>query len=295
MRYAFFSDIHGNLAALRAVFDDIEKVVATRGTPIHQRWCLGDIVGYGPQPGECLQMVRRRCDVVIPGNHDWVAIGKLDIGDFSEAAAESAAWTRRRISEQDLNYLRSLPEVTFVNNFTLSHGSPFNPIWEYLTTAESAAPSFPWFDTMFALVGHTHLPTIFLQPITDRSKVVRPERRAINRKQVLAMAQPGGPTRSSLESGEWSSTSGSSVALAPCERWIPSEGLWRIPPNYRAIINPGSVGQPRDGDARASYVIYDSDLGFEFRRVPYDIAETRRKILQNGLPESLAERLEEGS
>jgi diadenosine tetraphosphatase ApaH/serine/threonine PP2A family protein phosphatase len=290
-----FSDIHGNLAALRAIFADMDNVVATRGTPIHQRWCLGDIVGYGPQPGECLQMVRRRCDVVIPGNHDWVAIGRLDIGDFSETAAESAAWTRQRINKLDLNYLWSLPETTLVNNFTLAHGSPFNPIWEYLTTPESAAPSFPWFDTLFAVVGHTHLPTIFLQPIMRGARVVRPERRAFDRRQALAMAMPGGPTRSSLESGEWSGSSGSNPALAPCDRWIPTEGLWRIPPNYRAIVNPGSVGQPRDGDPRASYVIYDSDLGFEFRRVPYDIAETRRMILQNGLPAELAERLEMGS
>src|SRR6516165_3360518 len=122
MRYAFFSDIHGNLPALRAIFDDMDHVVSTRGTPIDQRWCLGDIVGYGPQPGECLQMVRRRCDVVIPGNHDWVAIGRLDIGDFSEAAAESAAWTRQRINKLDLNYLWGLPETTLVNNFTLAHG-----------------------------------------------------------------------------------------------------------------------------------------------------------------------------
>lgn len=298
MRYAFFSDIHGNLPALKAIFDDMEKVVATRGTPIHQRWCLGDIVGYGPQPGECLQMVRRRCDVVIPGNHDWVAIGKLDIGDFSEVAAESAAWTRQRISEQDLNYMRNLPETIPVNDFTLAHGSPFNPIWEYLTTPESAAPSFPWFDTLYALVGHTHLPTIFLQPIMRGARVVRPERRTfnqLNQKPMLAMAQPGGPTRSSLESGELSSNSGANLMLSPCERWIPSEGLWRIPPGYRAIINPGSVGQPRDGDPRAAYVIYDSDLGFEFRRVPYNIGETRRMILQHGLPEDLAERLETGT
>jgi diadenosine tetraphosphatase ApaH/serine/threonine PP2A family protein phosphatase len=124
---------------------------------------------------------------------------------------------------------------------------------------------------------------------------MRPERRAFDRRQALAMAMPGGPTRSSLESGELSSHSGANPALAPCERLSPTEGLWRIPPNYRAIINPGSVGQPRDGDPRASYVIYDSELGFEFRRVPYNIAETRRMILQNGLPEELAERLESGS
>ena len=294
MRYAIFSDVHGNLDALQAVLLDIEHVVSSRGTRIDQIWCLGDVVGYGPEPSECVRRVRGRCDICIAGNHDWAAIAKLDLADFSEGAAASAEWTRSRLALEDRNYLKALPETTAVGHFTLAHGSPSNPIWEYLTTADTAAPSFPYFDTLFCVVGHTHLPTIFLQPLTDRVTPMRAARRAVSQKLALAMAVPGGPTRSSLESGELSSTSGQNPALAPCERVTPTEGVWRIPPNYRAIVNPGSVGQPRDGDPRASYMIYDSERGFEFRRVPYNVAETRRKIHLQGLPASLGERLATG-
>jgi diadenosine tetraphosphatase ApaH/serine/threonine PP2A family protein phosphatase len=295
MRYAIFSDVHGNLDALQAVFQDIDYVARRTGRRMDQIWCLGDVVGYGPQPGECVNRVRGRCDICIPGNHDWAAVQKLDLADFSEAAAESARWTRDRLSDADWNYLHSLPDSTTVGNFTLAHGSPSQPIWEYLTTPDSAAWNFPYFDTLFCVVGHTHLPTIFLQPIMDHVTPLRAATRALDRKLALAMATPGGPTRSSLESGELSATTNRNPAIAPCERWQPTPGLWRLPRGYRAIINPGSVGQPRDGDPRASYLVYDSDEGFEFRRVPYNIAETQRKIQMYGLPARLAERLATGS
>jgi diadenosine tetraphosphatase ApaH/serine/threonine PP2A family protein phosphatase len=291
MRYAIFSDVHGNLDALQAVLMDLELIVRQSGLRIDQIWCLGDVVGYGPEPGPCVNRVRTRCDICIPGNHDWAAVGKLDLADFSSAAAESAEWTRRRLDRADYNYLYSLPETTTVGHFTLAHGSPANPIWEYLTTPNTAASSFPYFETLYCVVGHTHLPTIFLQPIMDHVTPMRAATRALDRKLALAMATPGGPTRSSLESGEMSYDSNRHPAVAPCERVSPRPGWWQIPPHYRAIINPGSVGQPRDGDPRAAYVIYDSDYGFEFRRVRYNIAATQRKIEASGLPTRLAERL----
>ncbi len=296
MRYAIFSDVHGNLDALQAVLHDIEHVVWQTGKRIDQIWCLGDVVGYGPEPRECVSRVRGRCDICIPGNHDWAATKRLDLAEFSEAAAQSAEWTRQRMTDTDLNYLHALPPTTAVGHFTLVHGSPSNTIWEYLTTEDSAAANFPYFDTLYCVVGHTHLPTIFLQPIMDRVTPMKAARRALENKTLaLAMAAPGGPTRSSLESGELSASSNRHPAVAPCTRWTPKEGLWRLPPNHRAIINPGSVGQPRDGDPRASYVIYDSEEGFEFRRVPYNIPETQRKIEAVGLPTRLAERLATGT
>ncbi len=292
MRYAILSDVHGNGEALRAVFADIDRISAERGVRIDQIWCLGDVVGYGPEPSECVQRIRARTDICIPGNHDWAVVGKLDLQDFSGTAAESAEWTREHLQPDERVYLKSLPQVTRVGDFTLAHGSPTNPIWEYLITPAVAAPNFAAFDTLFCVVGHTHLPTIFLQPASERvvaAAVASPVTRA---QQQLAMSLPGGPSWSMMEHAvqddrhqrDWDQ----------CERLMPAPGLWVLPPGYRAIINPGSVGQPRDGDPRASYVVYDSSLGFEFRRVAYNIGATQRKIREKGLSAQLAARLSKG-
>jgi diadenosine tetraphosphatase ApaH/serine/threonine PP2A family protein phosphatase len=292
MRYAIISDIHGNGEALRAVFADIERASAEFGAPVDQIWCLGDIVGYGPEPGECVRTVRARCDVCIPGNHDWATTGRIDLVDFNGAAVGSAQWTRNRLARDQIVYLRSLPEVTRIGNFTLAHGSPTNPIWEYLISPTSAAPNFAAFDTTFCVVGHTHVPTIFLQEAGRVQPREHHYQHVMVEQSTRAMSIPGGPSWSALESmrppaddGEWSA----------CERLLPRPGLWMIPRGYRAIINPGSVGQPRDGDPRASYLIYDTQFGFEFRRVPYDVAVTQRKIQEAGLPSQLAARLAMGA
>jgi diadenosine tetraphosphatase ApaH/serine/threonine PP2A family protein phosphatase len=292
MRYAILSDIHGNAEALRAVLNDIERVSLERGASVDQVWCLGDLVGYGPEPGECVRRIRARCDVCIAGNHDWAAVGKLDLQDFSGAAAKSAEWTREHLSPDERRYLQSVPEVKRVGEFTLAHGSPTNPIWEYLITPTTAAPNFAGFDTLFCVVGHTHLPTIFLQPAFERAPAVRGGDAARVREAQLAMALPGGPSRSMLEQS--TSEPGAAPEWSHCERHIPGPGLWMLPPGYRAIINPGSVGQPRDGDPRASYLIYDSTLGFEFRRVPYNIEATQQRIREAGLSPKLAARLARG-
>jgi len=291
MRYAILSDVHGNDEALRAVLADIQRISLDYGAAIDQVWCLGDVVGYGPEPSACVRRIRARCDICIPGNHDWAAVGRLDLADFSAAAANSAVWTRDLLKQDERTYLKSLPELTRVGDFTLAHGSPSNPIWEYLTSADAAAPNFAAFDTLFCVVGHSHLPVIFLQPADVHLAARAPINRAIQRQVTVAMALPGGPSLSLQETGpeavnqEW----------GPCQRVLPREGAWRIPHGYRAILNPGSVGQPRDHDPRASYVIYDSQRGvFEFRRVRYDIAATQRKITEYGLSPKLAERLARG-
>ncbi|MGO8951362.1 MAG: metallophosphoesterase family protein [Ktedonobacterales bacterium] len=293
MRYAILSDIHGNDEALTAVFRDIERVNRDFGAPMDQIWCLGDIVGYGPEPGECVRRIRSSCDICIPGNHDWAAIGKLDLADFSQGAAASARWTSNQLKPDERRYLHLLPETTRVSDFTLAHGSPLNPIWEYLTTTAVAAANFAAFETIFCVVGHSHLPTIFLQPLLASSAITAPIRRAMEPSVALAMATPGGPSRHALEED-----SGGQDSFYPpstsCRRVTPAPGLWIMPSGHRAIINPGSVGQPRDGDRRASYLIYDSQVGFEFRRVAYDIESTKRKIQARGLPAQLADRLAQG-
>ncbi|HEV2405754.1 MAG TPA: metallophosphoesterase [Ktedonobacterales bacterium] len=292
MRYAIFSDVHGNDEALRAVFSDIDAIGRQPGGRVDQIWCLGDIVGYGPEPSECVRWIRQRVDVCIPGNHDWAAVGKINLDEFSGAAAESAEWTRDHLRPDERVFLRALPDRSHIGDFTLVHGSPSNPIWEYLITPAGAAPNFAAFDTLFCVVGHTHLPTIFLQPTTEKGLMYAALQRRRPRPQFLAMATPGGPSWNTMEHEAVELFGGKEWAR--CERLMPGPGLWMLPHGYRAIINPGSVGQPRDGDPRASYVIYDSAVGFEFRRVPYDIGATQRKIHARGLSARLAERLSKG-
>lgn len=288
MRYAVLSDIHGNYEALIAVLRDIDRLAVEQRVSIDAMWCLGDIVGYGPEPRECVQRVRELCLHCVAGNHDWAAIGKLDLDDFTEVAANSAKWTSEQLSAQDRIYLRGLPEVTGSGEFTLTHGSPLNPIWEYLTSPLAATPNFGAFETPYCLVGHTHLPTIFLLPDDVRPLPPPPE--------ILVPDK----THAGFAPGDSDLMPFPDIGTMPlgagllCEHVTPAPGLWLMPEHRRAIINPGSVGQPRDGDPRASYIIFDSDLGFEFRRVEYDVAATQRKMTEQGLSPRMAARLERG-
>jgi diadenosine tetraphosphatase ApaH/serine/threonine PP2A family protein phosphatase len=242
MRYAILADIHANLAAFKAVLGDIgEKGGAD------ELWCLGDIVGYGPDPSACIELLHKQSPVCIVGNHDLGAIGKLDLSYFNPAAAAACRWTAGRLSPADIQYLESLPQSATQGDFYLVHGSPAEPIMEYVTSTGVAAKNFSFFDTPYCLVGHTHVPLAFKQ----------------------------------------SSGGCSSVALSP------SIGL--VLGAQRMIINPGGVGQPRDGDPRASYAIYDSEGSvFRLHRVSYDIDATQDKMIRAGLPMALVSRLQEG-
>lgn len=288
MRYAVLSDIHGNYEALLAVVRDIDRFSSEERAPIDAIWCLGDIVGYGPEPRECVQRVRDICSFCVAGNHDWAAIGKLDLDDFTGVAANSAEWTAAQLTALDRIYLRGLPEVTGFGDFTLAHGSPLNPIWEYLTSPLAATPNFAAFETTYCLVGHTHVPTIFLLPDDVRPLPPPPE---------ILTSEAG---RAGFAPGDSDLMPFPDIGTMPlgagllCEHVTPSPGLWLIPEHRRAIVNPGSVGQPRDGDPRAAYIIIDSDLGIEFRRVEYDVAATQRKMNEQGLSSRMAARLEHG-
>src|SRR5579859_2510443 len=164
MRYAVFTDIHANLEALEAVLAKIDELAQEE--PIDQVWFLGDLVGYGPNPNECIEILRARTDVIIAGNHDWAAVGKIDLEDFSEAARISAEWTAEQLSEEHRQFLTDLPERIVIDECTLVHGSPYGPLWEYLTSEVLAERSFQYFNTRFCMVGHTHVPVIFQQPYT---------------------------------------------------------------------------------------------------------------------------------
>src|SRR5581483_4048153 len=162
MRYAIFTDIHANLEALEAVLDKIDELA--QEVPIDHIWFLGDLVGYGPNPNECIVKLRERTDVIIAGNHDWAAVGKIDLDEFSEAARISAQWTAERLTEEHRTFLANLPERIEIEDCLLVHGSPYGPLWEYLTSEVLAERSFECFSQRYCFVGHTHIPVIFQQP-----------------------------------------------------------------------------------------------------------------------------------
>ena len=157
MRYAILADIHANLAAFHAVLEDIQ---AKGG--VDQIWCLGDVVGYGPDPHECVQLLRQYDHRCVAGNHDWAAIGRIDTKSFNPEAAAAAQWTGQQLTPEDTTYLENLPLTLSHNDFTLAHGSPRDPIWEYLLSTASAQDNFGHFATQFCLVGHSHMPLVFM-------------------------------------------------------------------------------------------------------------------------------------
>ncbi len=243
MRYAIMGDIHANLAAFSAVLNDIE-----RQGGVGKIWCLGDVVGYGPNPHECIELLRQTNQVCIAGNHDWAAIGKVDTSYFNPDAAAACRWTSRQLSSTDVEYLASLPLVIREGDFTLVHGSPREPIWEYLISTSVAKENFAHFESQFCLVGHSHVPLFF----------------------------------SYDESG-----------VCSANQFLTDVGL--ALGSNRLIINPGGVGQPRDGDPQASYAIYDSETRLvRLYRVPYDIRSTQDRMVMHGLPMRLVARLSYG-
>jgi diadenosine tetraphosphatase ApaH/serine/threonine PP2A family protein phosphatase len=186
MRAAVLADIHGNLAALETVLADI----GLKGGA-DEIWCLGDIVGYGPDPHECIETVQKRCTVCVAGNHDWAAIGKIDTSDFNPEAAEAAQWTARHLKPEDVLYLRSLPLTAEKGDFTLAHGSPRDPIWEYILSVYEAEESLKYFQTPYCLVGHSHLPLVF--QCEKRCRLSEPEDGTrINLGEKRLIINPGG-------------------------------------------------------------------------------------------------------
>lgn len=239
MRIAVLSDIHSNLAALAAVRADL---------PAHDEvWALGDIVGYGPQPNEVIRTLQEMGARSVLGNHDGAAIGTVDAHDFNPEAATAIRWTASVLDDNARAYLASLPEVRREGDLTAVHGSPRDPVWEYITSTSIAMANLDAFDTRLCLFGHTHLPIVFA-------------------------AQDG---------------RGTALAALPDEP-VPLAA-------QRVMLNPGSVGQPRDGNPASSYLIVDTDANIaEFHRVAYDIAETQRLMRQVDLPARLVERLSWG-
>jgi predicted phosphodiesterase len=241
MRIAVLSDIHSNLAALNAVLLSLGTVDAV--------WHLGDVVGYGPEPDGVVERLREVGAIGVRGNHDDAACGGESIETFTPDARLAAEWTRSHMSEETRLYLAALPErlQPASEAFTLVHGSPREPLHEYLHTASAAGDSLAAFTTTYCLVGHTHIPLI-----------LREEHGRIQ----AWLVEPG--SRAGLDA-------------------------------RRAFLNPGSVGQPRDGDPTASFMLIDTGAAaVTWQRVAYDIETTQAAILRAGLPSQLARRLGSG-
>jgi predicted phosphodiesterase len=244
MRIAVLSDIHANLAALDAVRADLP--------PVDQVWVLGDIVGYGPQPNEVIAALQEMGARSVLGNHDGAAIGTVDAAQFNPDARRAIEWTATVVDDNSRAYLATLPEVRRDGELTAVHGSPRDPIWEYITSPGIAAANFGHFETRLCLFGHTHLPSVFRLGDDGIDPIV---------------GLPGDE--------------------------IELEG-------ERALLNPGSVGQPRDGLRDASYAVLEIDDAdgssdaISFRRVRYDIDSTQRAMRAVDLPVRLVERLSYG-
>ncbi len=241
MRVLVISDIHANLTALDTVLKDSGRVDAV--------WCLGDLVGYGPDPNECVEKIRNLPNLIcIIGNHDAAALKIIDAESFNPEARNALIWTRNTLTESNKVFLGSLKEQAIWENVTLTHGSPRQPIWEYILDIRTATQNFEFFSTQICLIGHTHLPVIYtFSGSNNHARLAVPE---ANQKITL-------PDRS--------------------------------------IVNPGSVGQPRDRDPRAAYAILDTELMlWDYRRVPYDIQAVQDRMKKAGLPERHIQRLSAG-
>ena len=216
MKYAVISDIHANLPALRAVLEDIEAQKCGRIV------CLGDMVGYGRQPKECVEIVRGMGIPCVRGNHDEYCSAEGEIEGFNLHAAEKIAWTREQLSESDREWLRNLELVKVVDGFTIIHATLDGPQrWEYVFDKLAAARSFQHQETDLCFFGHTHVPVAFVRD-------------------------------SKVRGGTFSK--------------------FKIEPHKKYFVNVGSVGQPRDNNPKAAYVVYDkTQQTIELRRVLYEI------------------------
>ncbi|HAX68389.1 MAG TPA: metallophosphoesterase family protein [Anaerolineales bacterium] len=242
MRILVMSDIHANYTALEAVLKDAGKVDET--------WCLGDLVGYGPDPNAVVEEVQEIPHLTcLLGNHDVAAIGKMPLETFNGDAKKSLLHHEKVLTATNMDFMRSLPSKAKVRGeATIAHGSPRDPLWEYILNSLTARLNFDHFDTPWCFVGHSHIQSVFVRDETSDRVTV--------------------------------------------EQTKPDVTLQLHP---KLILNPGSVGQPRDRDPRAAYAIYDTEARtWTPKRVEYNVAEVQERIRAAGLPEKHAVRIAEG-
>jgi predicted phosphodiesterase len=241
MRIAVLSDVHANLHALEAVLAEVDA------GGFDEIWCLGDVVGYGPRPNECAALVRERAAVCLAGNHDLVVLGKIAIAAFADDAGTAARWTQSVLDEDARAFLTLLEPHGARAGIALYHGSPRDPVWDYVLSEEAARYSFAVTAEPLVLVGHSH---VALELSSD------------------GLALQGGLAKAGLR--------------------LELDGP-------RRLLNPGSVGQPRDGDPRAAWLEIDNGEGWAtFRRTDYPVELTQAEMREQDLPQVLAERLAQG-
>ncbi len=240
MRLAILSDIHGNLDALDIVLADVDR----RG--VDAMACLGDFVGYGASPNECIERLLPRIEVAVAGNHDFAACGRIRLGYFNPDAAAAARWTTAQLKPEHLEYLRNLPYSVLWHGHRLVHATPTLPEeWNYVFSPNDAAIEMANIVEDVCFIGHSHYPGTF-ELDGDNVRYTREE----------------------------------TVAGTP---------------GCRYLVNVPSVGQPRDGDRRAGYLLFDdSTRSFEHVRLEYDIPAAMERIRAAGLPPFLADRLQWG-
>ncbi|MCK5785879.1 MAG: metallophosphoesterase family protein [Candidatus Sabulitectum sp.] len=226
------SDVHGNLVALKAVLDD------PAGKKADSTICLGDVVGYGSHPGDCINIIRKVCDEVVAGNHDLGAAGMIGVSHFNPDGRKAIEWTREKISQEHIEWINSLPRQTFYHGISFSHASLKEPSsWNYILNSTAAVDAILVAGEYISIYGHTHMPM------------------------------------------QWN-------RFGDCSS--KDEGHL---PDY-SLINCGSVGQPRDGDSRAAYLLLDIEKQtFQHMRVNYDVHAASTAIIEAGLPKNLAKRL----
>ena len=237
MRVAVLSDVHSNLRALEAVLAEIDA------GGFDEIWFLGDLVGYGPKPNECAALLQERAAICLAGNHDLVVLGKIEIDAFAGEAAAAARWTQTVLDDTARSFLDTLQPQAVAPGVELFHGSPRDPVWDYVLSDGVAAIAFVLTEAPLLLVGHSHV--------------------ALELSVGHELRGEPAPAGTRLELG----------------------GL-------RRLLNPGSVGQPRDGDARAAWLEVDFGTGRAiFRRTDYPVERTQAEMREVGLPEALALRL----
>lgn len=239
MRYLLISDIHANLEALNATLEAAAQLDEC------QIMCLGDVVGYGADPADCLDTLGNHANLMLAGNHDLAVAGIIPCDNFNNIARQSVEWTRQALTPEDRELLGNLPLQYVDGDYCFTHASPIEPMeFRYIRTMEDVATVFNHIGQRFCFVGHTHLPVVIqLDEEKARMKVIR-------------------------------------------------ENLVHLEDHCRYFVNVGSIGQPRDNNPDACMVLLDEDAAtLEFLRVPYDISQSQEKILSNGLPSYLAERL----
>ncbi len=245
MKFAIIADIHANLEAFQVVLNDIKEQKCTHYA------CVGDVVGYGPNPKECMKIVRDIGMPCVKGNHDEYCSIDEQLDGFNPHAAEAVNWTRQQLSEVERQWLRDLKYIRMVTSFSMVHATLDGPQrWGYVFDKLAAAASFTYQNTGVCFFGHTHVPVAFIKDTGAGGGAV-------------------------VRGGTYSK--------------------FKVDSSKKYFVNVGSVGQPRDNNPKAAYVVYDVDEGtIELRRLDYDIAAVQKKILDAGLPPRLAERLAYG-